>query len=92
MSWVDFILAIVLALITEELLGWTDQLARWLVRHNARQSPENLVARLEEEWLACLANIPGKISRLLFAMDCRRAAYVVSHQLRLPHISPLIPA
>lgn len=91
MSWVDYILAIGVALASEELLGWVDQLAKWLVRHNARQAPKNLSDRLEEEWLACLANIPGKISRLLFALDCRRASYIVSHQVRLPHISPLIP-
>lgn len=89
MSWIDFAIAIGVTLLTEELLGWVDQLAKWLVRHNARQAPENIVARLEEEWLACLANIPGKITKLLFALDCRRAAYIVSHQARLPHISPL---
>lgn len=91
MSWVEFIIPIGLALITEELLGWMEQLAKWLVRHNARQAPENLAARLEEEWSACLANTPGKISKLLFAADCRRAAYIMSHQARMPHISPLVP-
>ena len=90
MSWTEFAIAIGVTLLTEELLGWMDQLAKWLVRHNARQAPKSLVVRLEEEWLACLVNIPGKISRLLFALDCRRAAYIVCHQARLPHISPLV--
>lgn len=79
MSWTEFAIAIGITLLTEELLGWMDQLAKWLVRHNARHAPKNLVVRLEEEWLACLVNIPGKISRLLFALDCRRAAYIVCH-------------
>jgi len=89
MSWTDILVAIALVLVSEELLGWMDRLSTWLVRYNARQAPPSLVARLEEEWHSDMLAKPGKLSRLLFALDCRRAAFVLTEQELLPQVSPL---
>jgi lipopolysaccharide/colanic/teichoic acid biosynthesis glycosyltransferase len=72
------VIAILSALLLDELLGCIDCLCRWLVRRQAAKTPAELSARLEEEWLAHLAELPGKLSRLLFAMDLWRASRVVS--------------
>lgn len=85
--WRELLAALVIGMISDELLGWSDCLGRWLVRRNARYAPPTQSARLEEEWLAHLERIPGKLSRLVFALDCRRASFLIAHQYYSPHVS-----
>jgi protein TonB len=50
-----------------------------LIRRAARRAPDELAARLEEEWLADLSAHRGKLSRLRFAIGCCWATRVIAH-------------
>jgi TonB family protein len=56
-----------------------DQWATALIQRAARRSPPELAERLEEEWLADLAEQPGTLSRLRFALGCCWARQVISY-------------
>lgn len=43
-------------------------LSAWLVRRRSANLPRNLAERLEEEWLAELAHIGGRVGQLAFAL------------------------
>ncbi len=55
-----------------------DAWATALVQRAARRSPPELAERLEEEWLADLAEQPGALARLRFALGCCWAKQVIS--------------
>jgi len=80
----SILVSIIIAILTEETLGWMPHLAKWLVRQNAKHLPSHLTERCEEEWLAHLEQIPGRVSKLLFAIDTYRASYKISHEYLLP--------
>lgn len=52
--------------------------AIWLVNRAARHAPPDLSARLEEEWLADLAERSSFLSRLRFALGCSWATRVIA--------------
>lgn len=52
-------------------------LAELLVRHGARNTPQLLRERLEEEWLADLQTCQGLLSRLRFALGCEWASRII---------------
>ena len=58
--------------------GWSHRAAPRLIRLATRNLPQPLADRLEEEWLADLAEQCGGMSRLKFALGCYWAATVVS--------------
>jgi TonB family protein len=51
-----------------------------LIRYAARTAPGSLSERLEEEWLADLAEQHGGLSRLRFAIGCCWATRVIAHE------------
>jgi hypothetical protein len=55
-------------------------LARWLIAHAARRVPAALAERLEEEWLAALAERRGAVARLALALGCSWAAAVIARE------------
>jgi protein TonB len=55
----------------------TTGLSGWLIRHAARTAPEELAARLEEEWLSDLDARSSPISRLRFALGCAWATRII---------------
>ncbi len=57
-----------------------DRLSHWLIHYAAGNAPESLAERLEEEWLADRASRPSALSRLLFALGCRWAIRVITHE------------
>jgi biopolymer transport protein ExbD len=61
------------------LSGWIEAAARRLIKHAARNAPGHLCDRLEEEWSAGLSELPGRMSRLRFALGCYWASAVISH-------------
>lgn len=63
------------------LFGWFDRIVPRLVRRAACNTPQFLCERLEEEWLADLAQRRGRMSQLRFALGCYWAATVISHDL-----------
>jgi len=52
-----------------EFCGWAEYVAKKLVIRAARRVPESLKARLEEEWLAELAEGPTEIAKFVFAFS-----------------------
>jgi biopolymer transport protein ExbD len=63
--------------ISADLSGWIDGIAPRIIQRAARHAPQALSERLEEEWLAHLAERRGRISRLRFACGCCWAAAVI---------------
>ncbi len=63
------------------LFGWFDRIAPRLVQRAACNAPQSLCERLEEEWLADLAQRRGRMSQLSFALGCYWAATVIMHDL-----------
>jgi len=51
----------------DEAKEWLPHLARRLLKDAAARQPRSVRDRLEEEWLAEMAAIPGKLSPLLYA-------------------------
>jgi periplasmic protein TonB len=57
-----------------------DTLARWLIAIAARSAPPALAERLEEEWLAALAERGGPVARLRLALGCCWATGVITRE------------
>jgi len=74
MDLAAIIIGLVIGILTDELLAWSPRLAAWLVKQNAKQLPAHLRDRMCEEWLAHLDEIPGRFSKLVFAIDTMRAS------------------
>lgn len=58
--------------------GCIDSLARGLIARAARRAPSALAERLEEEWLAALAERGGSMARLRLALGCCWATGVIA--------------
>jgi hypothetical protein len=63
------LLLIVLPLLLSEFTDWCPWLAGRLVRRAARLLPERNRARYEEEWLAELHEVPGRLAKLAVAVS-----------------------
>ena len=77
---------------TDELPGWSEGLTRWLIQHAARSAPPALSERLEEEWLADLAERRGALARLRFGVGCCWATRVIAHEYSAPKVLATISA
>lgn len=80
MNWKELLVALLLGLLSDELLGWSRSLSRWLVRKAAARLPIEHSGRYEAEWLETLESRPA-LSRLLFAIDLHRAAFAMMQDL-----------
>ncbi len=69
---------------SERRWDWANWIAHRVIGYAARCAPGPLSDRLEEEWLADLAERRGPIGRMWFAVGCRWAAYVIAHECTLP--------
>jgi hypothetical protein len=85
-SFITFIFGLLVAVVAEEIFGWMLRLAQWLVCRNLKRLPSQLQDRYKEEWLAHLDALPGRLSKLAFAIDTYRASYKISHYFLHPHI------
>jgi TonB family protein len=73
--------------------GWTDGVSQRLIHHAACRAPESLSQRLEEEWLADLAERPSAMSRLCLAIGCCWATGVIAFEYQpssVPVASPVM--
>lgn len=57
-----------------------EPLSRFLVRRAAHKAPPDLIARLEEEWLADLAARGSAFARIRFAIGCCWATRVIARE------------
>ena len=72
-----------------------DGVTHWLIHHAARQAPECLSSRLEEEWLADLESRSSALSRLRLALGCCWATVVIVNEFPrspVPAMSPAVVA
>jgi hypothetical protein len=67
------------AVVSAAPFGWIDRVAPRVIQRAARNAPQPLSERLEEEWLADLAERRGRMSQLSFALGCYWAATVLTH-------------
>jgi hypothetical protein len=65
---------------SERTQDWVDGIVRRLIRRAARRAPALLSDRLEEEWLADLAEQPGQLARLRFGIGCCWATNVIARE------------
>lgn len=72
--------------------SWSEELTRWLIQHSARNAPPSLSERLEEEWLADLAERRGALTRLRFGLGCCWATRVIAHEYAAPKVLATISA
>jgi TonB family protein len=81
---------------SERVVEWTDRAAGCLVHYAARRTPEPLSQRLEEEWLADLAERRSGLSRLRLGFGCYWATYSIAREQRVATVaaasSPLASA
>jgi TonB family protein len=68
---------------SERRVEWMDKAAGCLVHHAARRAPEPLSQRLEEEWLADLAERRSGFSRLRLGLGCYWATYAIVREQRI---------
>jgi periplasmic protein TonB len=76
----------------DELSGWSEGLTRRLIQHAARNAPPSLSERLEEEWLADLAERRGAMARLRFGVGCCWATRVIAYEYSSPKVLATISA
>ena len=65
---------------SERELDFIDGISRNLVHRAAQRTPETLSERLEEEWLADMAERRGRFSRLRLAVGCYWATYTIARE------------
>ena len=85
MGWVEIFVGVLIAVISDELLQWSPRLAQWIVKKSATLVPPDMHERfLEEmeEWSPKLENIPGRLSRIIFAIGTLRAALTLHLEYR----------
>jgi periplasmic protein TonB len=81
---------------SERAQDWVDGIVLRLIRRAARRAPDMLADRLEEEWLADLAERRGQWARLRFGIGCCWATNVIAREhvvaAALPAaVSPAMP-
>jgi TonB family protein len=79
---------------SERTQDWVDGVVRRLIRCAAKRTPDLLADRLEEEWLADLAEQPGRLARLRFGIGCCWATNVIAreHVAEAPLAAAVSPA
>ncbi|HEV7610640.1 MAG TPA: TonB family protein [Steroidobacteraceae bacterium] len=65
---------------SERAQDWVDGIVRRLIHRAARRVPDSLAERLEEEWLADLAEQQGPVARLRFGFGCCWATHVIGRE------------
>jgi len=86
MSIEAIFVSLIVAILTEEFLAWSDKLSKFIIRIAAKKLPDKLKDRLLEEWHADYESIPGKIGKILFSLGLLKASAVIAHEDRLPHV------
>lgn len=76
-------------MIASELYDSSPQLARWLINAATARLPERHRERYREEWLAHLAEYPGKLRQLGHALGCVRASLVLLKSIDDDYVAAL---
>ena len=71
---VTFVLAIFAKVFADEVNAWLPSLSKRLLSQAVRRLPDDSKARYEEEWESDLSDIPGALSKAMFALGLLLAA------------------
>jgi hypothetical protein len=71
-------LLVLRTLVGEEVKAWMPWVIKRLVLSALTRLPAEEQERYREEWLAAVADIPGNIGKLLFAIDLHRASFGIA--------------
>jgi len=83
MRWVTaFAVAVVVPMLASEFTEWCPWLSKRLIRLAIRRLPNAHRSRYEEEWLAELEEVPGKLAKLVVALGILANAARMSRVLR----------
>ncbi len=76
----EYVIAVLLALLVRELYAWVPNLSAWLLRRAAFRVCTEERERCLEEWRAALADFPNSLVALLHAMSifCGSATYKIN--------------
>ena len=66
---------ILVKVVADEFKAWNPKLTGYLVKRAVRRLPLLERERYEEEWTANLDDVPGDLSKMLYAMSLQRAAF-----------------
>jgi exopolysaccharide biosynthesis polyprenyl glycosylphosphotransferase len=78
---VGFLSWIVVPLVLSEFADWCPRFGEWIVRGAARRLPREHQDRYSEEWLGELDAVPGKVSKLVFAVGILSRGRAISDAL-----------
>jgi hypothetical protein len=79
--------AIIVGIITAEVIAHAPSLARWLIRRSVLKLPEVDRERHLEEWLAHAEELPGNLTKIFHGMDCYcRVARRIAQQRNEPNV------
>lgn len=73
----------------DEFKAWTPSIVKRLIRHSSRRLPKSLRSRMEEEWSAHAADVPGEVGKLACALGFLFASYRIKRPLAFRLSSPL---
>lgn len=80
MTFTEIVVALLAAVVAEEVLGITEMLSVWLVKRHARRLPAQMRESYEEEWLRHLTELHGGAAKLIFSLDLWRASYFIGRE------------
>jgi len=66
----------------DEIKAWCPAIAERILHAAAQRLAPDQRGRYNEEWASDLANVPGAVSKLIFALDLHRAAFGINRELR----------
>jgi hypothetical protein len=69
-------------ILADEIKAWCPAIAHRIVNRAAQRLALDIRERYEEEWTSNLAQIPGSVSQVLFAIDLYRAAFAINTFIR----------
>lgn len=73
----------------DEFKAWTPRMVRALIRRAARRLPPDLRTRMEEEWSAHAADVPGEVGKILSALGFAVASFRIVRPCEAWRRSPL---
>jgi hypothetical protein len=69
-------------IVADEIKAWCPTITARIVRSAAQRLFPDQRERYVEEWTSDLAQVPGSVSKVLFALDLHRAAFGINLNLR----------
>lgn len=75
---------VVVPLVVNEMWAWLPRIAESMVVRHSSRLPEDLSSRYAEEWTTELQQVPGGLTKLLFAVSLYRAIPLIQHDFFAP--------